>query len=710
VRGNHPGDPEFNVPPGLELLGSGRMQSFSWVNGRSNAETIYRYELGAKEAGSFSLGPFHVRVGGQIVTAPPLELRVTASATRLDGGSSGEGAATLLAGVEPHEPYVGQPVVLRVRLVQRQQLAEDPQYVPPATPGFWSENASRPESYYAAEGNRRVLVTETRTRLYPLANGDQIVGEAIAHLALYDSGADDPTRWLGGRIPRREVVVRSLPVTVRVRPLPPGAPVGFDGAVGVISARWTCDRSRTPRDVAATVRLELRGIGNLPLIHVPHFESADFDVFAGTPDDSLGAPGQSAPGRRTFSWTVLSHREGRIDVPPPSFAWFDPSSETYRAADLASAVLEVQPPLHPGGGSRADFPRVFLEDALDPGARRALPWAFALAGLLLGVALALWRHAARPDPDQAERAGMRERLRAVGHAQGLDFWSAADQAAAWAEVRGARVEALREVISAARYGGGAPDPEKVRRPLIEQLGALMPRTTPRLPLRIASVSLAATAVALVTLFSPGAGENAGERERAREADRAAEAGDAAKAHAGWLALWKAGDREAALAARLSWSEIQTGSVGPAAAWALAGDVDDARDPALEWVRDRVRESGGLVGAGAGRIPVRRVEWALVALALGAVAGLGWPRAGVWGTAVALSVAVAAAFPAESAWLRRLDRAVVREPVTLARSLELESGQVVRIIGRGAGRVRVSAGHGVEGWVPAATVYAIQELE
>jgi hypothetical protein len=35
------GQPEFNVPPGMEILGSSRAQCFSWVNGRSTSVTVF---------------------------------------------------------------------------------------------------------------------------------------------------------------------------------------------------------------------------------------------------------------------------------------------------------------------------------------------------------------------------------------------------------------------------------------------------------------------------------------------------------------------------------------------------------------------------------------------------------------------------------------------------------------------------------------------
>ena len=698
VRGAAGGisDPRFDVPPGLEILGSGRVQNFSWVNGRSTTETIFRYELGPTAAGRFTLGPIRVRVGGQVYQSATLTLSVGAADRRV--GPSGSGPASLTVDVSPRDPYLGQAVTMRVRLVQRAPLAEDPQYAPPSTPGFWAGDASRPESYYADEGSERVLVTETRSRIYPLAPGTATVGPAVANLALATAGLD-PLQWLRGRSARRELTLRSEPVRVNVRPLPAGAPPGFEGAVGAFSVTWGADRDRTARDVPATVWLELRGVGNLPLIHAPRLESADFEVFASTVDDSLPTAGGEGAGRRRFQWTVLARRQGRLELAAPPVAWFDPAVRRYLTAAPPPIALEVGPAIRVGDGEAEGFPAVFSDHPLEPGALPAMPWGWALAGLALAGSIVLWRAAGRAPADQAERARQREWLRAVGLAAGPDFWRAAEEASAWLERRAMPVRHLRADIAAARYGKGGVEADAVRRRVVEQLARALPAARPRWPLRLGAGGLGAAAVALAVLLGPHGGEERGAL-RARAADDAARAGHVDRARAGWLALWREGARSPALAARLAWVEVNAGAAGPAAVWVLRGELGEPRDPALAWVRERVREAGGLAGPGTARLPLRHLEWAILALALGAGAGLAWPRRTPALGLVALAIAASAVYPLQ-AWLAaHPDREVVRVATTLeGPGLELEAGQVVTVLERGMDRARVRAGRGVTGWIP-----------
>lgn len=228
-------------------------------------------------------------------------------------------------------------------------------------------------------------------------------------------------------------------------------------------------------------------------------------------------------------------------------------------------------------------------------------------------------------------------------------------------------------------------------------------------MRIGGVVLALAATALCVQFAPHAGDGPA-AARALAADRAARSGDVERARREWTALWRDGSRNPGLAARLAWQEVRTGEVGTASLWVLEGERTESRDPALGWVAERVREGGGLIGARAMRLPIRRIEWCALALLLATLAGTLWSRRRPATVLLVLAAAAAFASPVESWQARRLDRAVMRAPTVLeGAEVGLEPGQVVRIVSRAESRVRVAAGAGIEGWVPARSIYSLEEL-
>lgn len=701
------GDPSFNLPPGVSLLGSDRSQSFSWVNGRSTTVVTFRYQLGADTPGAYHIGPIRVRVGSTDFLSASLPLRVTSAPSPSPSGSSGGGGAPawLVVDVRPQRPYVGQLVQLSMKLVQVSGIADSRGFSPPATPGFWSESWGDPTDYSARAGGRAAEVTERRARLYPLAPGTATIGPA-ALIVVASSVAVDPI--FGGTVPvGRPVEIRSESLRVAVRPLPAGSPAGFENAVGDFEVSWGLDRGHTAQDQAVTLRLDVRGTGNLPLLHTPELSLPDFEVFASTVDDSFAPSGEIEPGRRRFQWTLLPRRSGTLELEPPAFAWFDPGPATYRQASLRPILLEVLSAA-PGAATSADddFPREFAREPASPGSRAALPWAFALAGALLGVAIGFARAAGGADRLSGERARQREFLRAVGLAHGPDFWRAADEAAAWAESRGERVAVLRHDISVARYGGTGAGEDDVRRRLVERVSVCVPPEPQRTPRVLLALSLATVALALAGYGAPrpGSGPLAA---RARVADAQAREHQLGTAAAEWRRLWEEGGPSAPLAARLAWAALSRQSTGEAAAWVLRGRAAGARSGALAWATERVREAGGLVGADAGSWPVRPLEWGALALALALAATLLWPRR--WSAAALLALALAAAFAPvlQSAALRRTPLAVVESQTPLSGAgIDLDPGQVVRIVRREGTNVRVRAGRGVEGTLPAGAIHAV----
>jgi len=689
-------EPQLNLPDGFEVLASGRGQNFSWVNGQTSTVLTYQYEIAPSQAGHFRLGPVRVKVGSQTYESAPVVVDVTAAPRQVGGNSSG--AAALVAEVSPPNPYVGQPVLLRVRLILHTTLAEDPQYSPPATTGFWAERVSDPESYFAQQGGQRVLVTETRARLYPLASGTATIGEASASLVFADESS--PFSFFSGS--RHTQVVRSAPVAVAVQPLPPGAPAGFDGAVGTLSPAWTVDRASGPQDVPVTVRLDVRGVGNLPLLRTPALDLPDFEIFGSTLEDSLPTPGTAGVGRRRFQWTLLPRQVGALRIPPPHLVWFDPEAREYRTIHSPALSLSVGPAVGAGSaGGDEGFPKVFLNHPADPGARPGWPWGLAVAGAMIGAAWALWRHSVPTSAETASGAQQREWLRAVGLAHGPEFWDAADRAAAWLEREGRPVGSLPREIAAARYSGQAADENRIRRRVVELLSSTFEGGAARAMPRMTAVALILIAAALAWVTGPHTGDDRG-RLRAEQADERARQGDLDAARSEWVDLWREG-RSASVAARLAWVEIRRGRVGEAAAWVVRGDAGQPRDPALGYVAERVREAGGLSGERRSRVPLRPLEWGVLA-GIAALMGCSrWPRRGLVFMGILTSVLLAAGPLIERTIDGNTERAVLLRTAMLEGSdVELEPGQVVRVLGRAGPSLRVRVGT-LEGSLPSDVV-------
>lgn len=695
-------DPIFDLADGLEVLGRDRSQNYSWINGRSSSEVQFRFELGATRPGRYTIGPIRVGIGNQTFLSNAMSLNVSEPRPQ-QFGTGGRSPASLYVSVSPTDPYVGQLVQLRVQFVQRAALAEDSQYLPPATPGFWTEGWSEPRNHEAVEGGRNVIVIERGQRIYPLAAGRATVGQAQALVTPAVRG----DRFFGGGA--RRMTIASDSFRVLVRPLPPGAPAGFTGAVGRYSPTWRVDRAHTAEDQAVTVHLDVRGVGGLPLLQTPTFAPTDFETFAAASEDSLSPAGSATPGRRSFVWTLLPKRSGTLRIPAPSFAWFDPGTGAYRQLTTPPLSLEV---LSASGAASKDpaadrFPAVFVTQAVRAGGRGAWPWLAALGGLALGLAIRLWRGTTQPDEHAGERAQAREYLRAVGFAKGPDFWRAAEQSVAWVEGKGRPVLRLREDIDAARYGGHSAAEDDIRRRLVERLGESVLPEPSSAPRRAMAAGLGLLAVLAWWIALPQRGPEP-MAQRVTQADALARQGQVAAAQVGWERLWDEAPGDAALAARLGWARLQSSDLAGSVRWTLLGAEGEPRDAALAWTQARVREAGGLVGARIPRLPLRSLEWAILASALALGLALAWPRRFESAALLSLAVLAVVAVPLAHQVAVRRPLFVVRATTALGGAdLALDVGQVVEQIGAAPrGRIQVRAGRDVKGTLPVDAVLPV----
>jgi hypothetical protein len=143
------------------------------------------------------------------------------------------------------------------------------------------------------------------------------------------------------------VTIKSEPVTLDVKPLPPNAPANFSGAVGNFA--MTAEASPKSLQVGdpITVTATISGRGNFDRMNAPALEdergwhkyppSSKFKQ-----DDDIGIS-----GGKNFE-IVLSPNEKKSAIPPLAFTYFDPIKENYVTARSAPVPIQVQ-----GGGAPA---------------------------------------------------------------------------------------------------------------------------------------------------------------------------------------------------------------------------------------------------------------------------------------------------------------------------------------------------------------------
>lgn len=433
---------------GVAVSSGGTSQSFSFVNGASQAVVQAIYFLQVRRQEDFTIPAMTITVGDETCATAAIAIDVVAAGdsvppdqtgnrTARPGGRpaapaqsaapSASGPSAGRAGDEVfitvttdrREAWVGEQVSLVFRYHRRVNPWDNPSYQAPSSEGFWRVDLPPERNFREVIRGQTYQVTEIRYALFATRAGNLEIGPARL------SFADDPMSRLLGRSRGRRTL-ETAPFTVRVKELPLPRPAGFSGVVAAdLRLTATVDRDTVPRGEPVELALLMTADGFLKsfsglTVAVPPTTRVH-DAADDLREDVTG-PRYRATLRQEK--VLVPTQEGHLELPPIRVEYFDPAQGRYATAVASPGLIIVTPsdlPVlggDPSGFDREEISRLgtdlaFVHAVSDKLARHGRPlpetfgWWFA-AGLPVAL-LAGWRwrlrHVAaeRGDPLAARR-------------------------------------------------------------------------------------------------------------------------------------------------------------------------------------------------------------------------------------------------------------------------------------------------------------------
>ena len=156
--------------------------------------------------------------------------------------------------------------------------------------------------------------------------------------------ADPFDIFFGGGSMMQEVrkTVMAPAVTLQVDALPTPKPANFSGAVGRFSIASTLTPQELKANDATTLRLTVTGTGNMKLMKAPEVAwPKDFERYDPKTEDktSVGATGSS--GSVLYDFIAVPRHQGKFELPPVEFCYFDPDAREYKTVSTASYTIDV---------------------------------------------------------------------------------------------------------------------------------------------------------------------------------------------------------------------------------------------------------------------------------------------------------------------------------------------------------------------------------
>ncbi|TWI81497.1 oxygen tolerance protein BatD [Lacibacter cauensis] len=369
------------IPPAFhnfeKIGGYDKTTGVTWVNGSLTEYVTYTVTLRPKTKGRLSIEPATVKASGKIVTSLGLVIFVKPAAEQavaeerpdyylLPNETFKEKITKNLfvkATIDKQRCYVGEPVLATFKLFTR--LDSESKIVKrPSLNGFSVVDMEQPESgNFSKEmvnGKMYNCYLIRKVQLFPLQSGELTiepveVENLVRLIKAKVRSTKETSTWLdavmdkmkeaeiesAGTIEER-VVLKSDELKVKVLDVPEkNKPESFNGAVGTFTMETALLNNRIAANDNATLRIVIKGKGNLPMITAPVVKwPSGVDSFDARLTENLDKQHAPISGSKTFDIPFSVTQTGTFVVPAIQFSYFDEATKTYHT--LKSDTLQLQ--------------------------------------------------------------------------------------------------------------------------------------------------------------------------------------------------------------------------------------------------------------------------------------------------------------------------------------------------------------------------------
>ena len=359
-----------DIPEELEvLIGPNRsmQSSYQMVNGHttSSSSITYTYIVSANKNGTYTIPPAHAVVGGKSIASNALTVKVSGTSQSNSGGSSrqhsnGEGeirdAGSQISGSDlfikvsanKKRVHEQEPILLTYKvytLVGLSSLRGDM----PDLKSFYTQEVDLPQqkSFSIETFNGRPYKTTTWSQyvMFPQMTGKlEIPSITFEGIVVQQNRNIDPFEAFfngGSGIMEVKKKIQAPGIEIQVDPLPE-RPANFSGGVGKFNISAQFDKTETKANDPISLRVIVSGTGNLKLIKQPVINiPKDFDKYEPKITDKTKLTSNGIEGSMIYDMLVVPRHQGKYEIPPVEFTYFDTSANDYKTIKTEAFTLDV---------------------------------------------------------------------------------------------------------------------------------------------------------------------------------------------------------------------------------------------------------------------------------------------------------------------------------------------------------------------------------
>ena len=356
-----------NIPAEFEvLIGPNRsmQSSYQMINGHTSQSSsiTYTYIVAATKGGSYTIPAAHVVVDGKKIASNALTIKVigsTGSNSRPYNDDEGEevremgsriSGSDLFIKVSANKKrvYEQEPILLTYKvytLVQLSQLRGDM----PDLKSFYTQEVDLPQqksfSLETVNGRPYRTCTWSQYVMFPQTTGKlHIPAITFEGVVIQQNRNVDPFEaFFNGGSGYVEVKkkIEAPGIEIQVDPLPQ-RPATFSGGVGKFNISAQLDKTETKANDPITLRIIVSGTGNLKLIKQPVINlPKDFDKYEPKVTEQTKLTTAGIEGSKIYDVLIVPRHQGKYDIPPVEFSYFDTSTKRYETVKTETFQLDV---------------------------------------------------------------------------------------------------------------------------------------------------------------------------------------------------------------------------------------------------------------------------------------------------------------------------------------------------------------------------------
>lgn len=380
----------LQLPAGIQQLSRPTKSSFSSttiINGRRTDErgTNISIVIQAQHVGKFSFPAATVKSEGRTLTSNAFQLTVTdlrppSAATpspdmQRAGSRVTEGDCFVELVPERTVVFENQPILMHVRLYVAAGVTASSPYFPDGVPevanaAMQSVNTGPAQMETVTRGGRSYKVGTIGSFLFiPSAAGSFTIPAIPVRFTVVQQHApqDILDAIFNDASMRTSVQVnrQTKPLSLHVNALPEPRPADFSGGVGQMKLSAALLTQEIRANDVATLRLSLRGVGNLNQLSAPAVSfPRDFETYPPKTADSTRLSREGSVGTVNFDYAFVPRNAGRYEIPALTLTYFNTQTRKYETLRTEPISLDVKPDDRPAADVEAE--RLLRESDIAP--------------------------------------------------------------------------------------------------------------------------------------------------------------------------------------------------------------------------------------------------------------------------------------------------------------------------------------------------------